>query len=47
MLMAEEVVFLSHPIPKNVMEELDKTTRETADRWQRWAIYYDWRTVET
>lgn len=47
MLMAEEVVRLPHPIPENVMEELDKTTREAADSGQRWATYYDWRTVET
>jgi hypothetical protein len=47
MISAEEAVHLSHPIPENVMEELDKTTREAADRGQRWATYYDWRTVET
>ena len=47
MLMAEEAVLLPHPIPENVMEELDKTTREAADRGQRWATYYDWRIVET
>lgn len=47
MLMAEEAVRLSHPIPENVIEELDKTTREAADRGQRWATYYDWRTAET
>lgn len=47
MLMAEEAVRLSHSIPENVMEELDKTTREAADRGQRWATYYDWRTAET
>ena len=45
--MAEEVVLLPHPIPENVMEELDNTTREAADRGQRWATYYDWRIVET
>lgn len=41
MLMAEEAILLPHPISENVMEELDKTTREAADRWQRWATYYD------
>ena len=45
--MAEEAVLLPHPIPENVMEELDKTTREAVDRGQRCATYYDWRTAET
>ena len=47
MINAEEAVRLSHPIPENVIEKLDKATREAADRGQRWATYYDWRTVET
>lgn len=47
MISAEEAVRLSHPIPENVMEKLDNITREAADRGQRWAAYYDWRTVET
>lgn len=47
MISAEEASRLSHPIPENVMEELDKATREAANLGQRWATYYDWLTLET
>lgn len=47
MISAEEALRLSHPISNDVLEKLDKTTREAADRGQRWATYYDWLTLET
>lgn len=47
MISAEEALRLSHPISNDVLEKLDKITREAADRGQRWATYYDWRTIET
>ena len=47
MISAEEAVRLSSPIPEHVVEELDCATRTAAKREQRWAIYYDWRTIET